>query len=183
MYKRQTPPVLFIQVTPTPTGVVRNVGVRDQGRGIPGGDRVFEHAFGGADVRDGVRARVPDEAVVLEQTVVRPAGEDEDRQLEGVQRRQSEHRGVGLALCYGGAVKPVEVVTDEDIVRAQPVDELAVCPFEPRTLFAFPEAFLALSASSHCVKGAVAAKLDDAKAADQMDSAELERLRSLGYVQ
>ncbi len=98
--------------------MVWEIGVRDQGRRFPSGDRVFEHALGGADVRDRARTRVPDEAIVLDQAVVGSAGEGEDRQLEGVEGREAEQRGVGDALRDGGTVEAVEVMTDEHIIGA-----------------------------------------------------------------
>ncbi len=71
-----------------------------------------------------------------------------------------EQGGVGPALRDGGAVEPLEVVTDEDVVRAQPAEELAVCSLAPRALLAFPEQFFALSAGGQCVEDAIPAELD-----------------------
>jgi hypothetical protein len=151
------PPVLFVEVTPALPGMVRDVDVRDQRRGLPGGDRVLEHALGGTDVRKRTRTSVPHEAIVLDQAVVGPTGEGEDRQLKRVERRHLKQGGVGQALLDGRAVEPVEVVAYEDVARTHPADKLAMCPFEPRATFAFPDAFLALSAGGHCMEDAVAA--------------------------
>jgi hypothetical protein len=140
--------------------VIRDVDVRDQRRGLPGSDRVFEYAFRGADIRNRVRTRVPDEAIVLDQSVVGPAGEGEDRQLERVERRHAEQRRVGIAGLDLGTIEAMKVVTDEDVVRAQPADEFAMCLLECHSSFAFPDAFLALPASGHCVEDTVPAKLD-----------------------
>ena len=92
--------------------------------------------------------------------MIRSSGEGEDRQLESVECRHLQQRGIGPAFRDGGAVKPVEVVTDEDIISVHPFDELAVRPFEPHAFRAFPEPFLALTAGGHGVEDAVLAKLD-----------------------
>ena len=54
----------------------------------------------------------------------------------------------------------MEVVTYKDIVCVQPGDELAVCPFERRAPFAFPDAFFTVSAGGNRVEDAVVAELD-----------------------
>jgi len=140
--------------------MVWKIGVRDQGRRLPSGHRILEHAFGCADVRDRVRSRVSDEAIVLDQAVVRAAGEGEDRELEGVEGRQAEERGVGGALGDGGAVEAVEIVAGEDVVGVEPGDELAMGKFDRRALLALPEAFFASAAGGQRVEGAVVAELD-----------------------
>lgn len=54
----------------------------------------------------------------------------------------------------------MEVVTDEDVVGAQPGDDLAMSLFEGRAAVAFPEAFFAVSAGGQRMEGAVVAELD-----------------------
>jgi len=54
----------------------------------------------------------------------------------------------------------VEVVADEDVVGAQPGDEVVVGPRDARAAAALPKALLAASACGQGVEGAVVAELD-----------------------
>ncbi len=92
--------------------------------------------------------------------MVGAARECEDGQLEGVEGREAEQRGVGGALGDGGAVEAVEVVADEDVAGAQPGDEVSVCLLEGRAAIPLPEAFFSVSARGNGVEYAVASELD-----------------------
>jgi len=140
--------------------MTREVGVWNERRGLPGRDRVLENAFGGADVRNWTRARIPNEAIVFDQAVVGPAGECEDRQLERVECRHLEQGRVGGAFLYRGTVKAVEVVANKDVVGATPVDEIAKSGCKVRSPLAFPDAFLVFPAGGHRVEDAVVAEFD-----------------------